>query len=163
MLKSLLGRMAIFLLIFAVAEVLYDYVEVRWHVPLGTWYELLWTTPRVLMVWLAATWLSHRAKPSTLATPPAPPATRHSSLLLQARSTVLWFYGILAVAAMLLRIALGDLMPPPEWHHALMDYLGPILMTIALIPATYYSRSLVPAGMAIVIMVVLFPELKAQL
>src|SRR6266566_766291 len=56
MLKSLLGRMAIFLLIFAVAEVLYDYVEVRWHVPLGTWYELLWTIPRVLMVWLAATW-----------------------------------------------------------------------------------------------------------
>lgn len=54
--KSLFGRMAIFLVIFAVCEVGYDYVEVWRHVPFGTWYELLWTIPRTLMVWLAASW-----------------------------------------------------------------------------------------------------------
>jgi two-component system, cell cycle sensor histidine kinase and response regulator CckA len=54
--KSLFGRMAIFLLIFSACEVAYDYVEVWWHVPFGTWYELLWTIPRVLLVWLATSW-----------------------------------------------------------------------------------------------------------
>ena len=54
--KSLFGRMALFLSIFAVCEVVYDYVEVWWHVPFGTWYELLWSIPRVLMIWLATTW-----------------------------------------------------------------------------------------------------------
>ena len=54
--KSLFGRMAIFLAIFFACEVAYDYVEVWWHVPFGTWYELLWTIPRAVMVWLAASW-----------------------------------------------------------------------------------------------------------
>jgi len=54
--RSLFGRMAVFLAVFAVCEVVYDYVEVSWHVPFGTWYELLWTIPRTLMVWLAASW-----------------------------------------------------------------------------------------------------------
>src|SRR5215472_6580017 len=54
--KSLLGRMAVFLVIFFACEIAYDYVEVWWHVPFGTWYELLWTIPRVFMVWLATTW-----------------------------------------------------------------------------------------------------------
>src|SRR5262249_26180426 len=54
--RSLFGRMAVFLYLFVVCEVVYDYVEVWRHVPFGTWYELLWTIPRVFMVWLAATW-----------------------------------------------------------------------------------------------------------
>ena len=54
--KSLFGRMALFLVIFFACEVAYDYVEVWGHVPFGTWYELLWTIPRVLMVWLASSW-----------------------------------------------------------------------------------------------------------
>ena len=54
--KSLFARMAVFLLLFVACEVAYDYVEVWWHVPFGTWYELLWTVPRVLMIWLAASW-----------------------------------------------------------------------------------------------------------
>ena len=85
------------------------------------------------------------------------------SLLLHARSTVLLFYGILALAAMLLRVALGDVAATPLWYRDYMDYAGPILMMLALIPATYYSRSLLPAGIAVVIMAVLFPELKANL
>jgi hypothetical protein len=84
-------------------------------------------------------------------------------LILNARSTVLWFYGSLAVAAMLLRVALGDTAPDPLWYRDFADYAGPILMMLVLIPATYYSRSLVPAGMAVAIMAVLFPELRANL
>ena len=72
-------------------------------------------------------------------------------LFLQARSTVLWFYGSLAVAAMVLRIVLGDTAPAPLWYRDSMDYSGPILMTLALIPATYYSRSLVPAGACVLV------------
>jgi len=54
--RSLFGRVAFFLAVFAVCEVVYDYLQVWRHVPFGTWYELLWTIPRVLMVWLAASW-----------------------------------------------------------------------------------------------------------
>lgn len=56
LIRSLFGRMAIFLFIFAAGEVTYDSVEVWQHVPFGTWYELLWTIPRVLMVWVASSW-----------------------------------------------------------------------------------------------------------
>jgi hypothetical protein len=83
-------------------------------------------------------------------------------LIVQARSTVLWLYGILAVAAMLLRVALGDTAPEPLWYRDFMDCGGPLLMMLALIPATYFSRSLVPAAMAVAIMAILFPELKAN-
>jgi len=54
--RSLFGRMAVFLAIFVICEVSFDYVEVRWNVPFGTWYELLWTLPRLLLVWLATSW-----------------------------------------------------------------------------------------------------------
>ena len=96
-------------------------------------------------LWLGAIWITRKP------------------LLLQARSTVLWLYGILAVAAMLLRVVLGDVAPEMLWYRDYMDYGGPLLMMLALIPATYFSRSLVPAGMAVVIMAILFPELKADL
>ena len=54
--RSLFGKMAIFLAIFVACEVAYDYLQVRWNVPFGTWYELLWTVPRLLLVWLATSW-----------------------------------------------------------------------------------------------------------
>jgi hypothetical protein len=84
-------------------------------------------------------------------------------LLLQARSTILWFYGIQAVAAMLLRVFLGDVAPDPRWYLGYLDYTGPLLMTGVLIVTTHHSRSLIPAGMAVMIMVILFPELRANL
>lgn len=84
-------------------------------------------------------------------------------LILQARSTGLWLYGILGVAAMVLRVLLGDTTLAEGWYHDGMDYAGPILMMLALVPATYYSRSLVPAGMAVAIMAILFPELRGAL
>lgn len=54
--KSLFGRAAIFLALFAICESVYLYAEIWGHVPFGTWYELLWTIPRTLMVWLATSW-----------------------------------------------------------------------------------------------------------
>ncbi len=56
--KSLFGRVAIFLVLFAICETVYLYAEVWWHVRFGTWYELLWTIPRTLMIWLAASWVA---------------------------------------------------------------------------------------------------------
>jgi hypothetical protein len=84
-------------------------------------------------------------------------------LLVQARSTVLLLYGMLALAAVALRVLLGDATPQLLWYRSGMELSGPILLALAMIPATYFSRSLVPAGLAVAIMVILFPELKPQL
>ena len=96
-------------------------------------------------LWLGVTWIGR------------------DPLLRQARTTVLWLYGALALAAMALRVLLGDNAPAVQWYCAWMEAAGPPLMMLVLIPATYVSRSLVPAGMAVAIMAILFPELKANL
>lgn len=84
-------------------------------------------------------------------------------LIRQARSTVLWFYGSLALVAMVLRVCLGDAAPDSQWLRNSLDYLGPLFMLVALILTTYFSRSLIPAGMAVAIVVILFPEMRANL
>jgi len=56
--KSLFGRVAVFLALFAICESVYLYAEIWRHVPFGTWYELLWTIPRTLMIWLATSWVA---------------------------------------------------------------------------------------------------------
>lgn len=86
-----------------------------------------------------------------------------SKLLTRARSTVLMVYGSIAVAAMVLRVLFegagpADLQP---WQQ-MMDYSGPLLMAALLAIATYHTRSLLPATMATVIAVILFPELRAR-
>ncbi|MFT4546065.1 MAG: hypothetical protein ACI9MB_000006 [Verrucomicrobiales bacterium] len=78
------------------------------------------------------------------------------------RSTVLWFYGLLAVVAMVIRIYWEGARPAGIGGFAkFMDLGGPLLMAAALMAASYFSRSLVAGGMAAVILVILFPELKA--
>jgi PAS domain S-box-containing protein len=69
--RSLFGRMAIFLVLFSIGEVFYDYIEVFWNVPFGTWYELLWTIPRTFMVWLAASWTAPKEAEPEFAEGPA--------------------------------------------------------------------------------------------
>jgi PAS domain S-box-containing protein len=54
--KSLFGRMAIFLVIFGIGDSFFVYAQTWQGLQFGTWYELLWTVPRILMVWLAASW-----------------------------------------------------------------------------------------------------------
>lgn len=90
-------------------------------------------------------------------------AITRSELLLRARSTVLWVYGAMAVAGMLLRVVVEhDAVAGADWLHAWMDYLGPLLMAVVLVAATYFSRSLIPAMMAMIIVIILFPELRAN-
>jgi hypothetical protein len=79
----------------------------------------------------------------------------------ETRSTVLWLYGAFATAAMLLRVAFEpthryDLTPA----NVVMNLAGPILMTAVLIVAAYLSRSLLPSVAAVLIAVVLLPELR---
>ena len=84
-------------------------------------------------------------------------------LLKEARSTVLWFYGILSVTAMIIRVILErGAAVDPLWYMAFMDYAGPLMMSGILVFAAYFSRSLIPAVMASVIAIILFPELKAN-
>jgi PAS domain S-box-containing protein len=56
--RSLFGRVAIFLAMFTVGGSLYVYLQTWAHLSTGTWYELLWTVPRTLMIWLAASWVA---------------------------------------------------------------------------------------------------------
>ena len=91
-------------------------------------------------------------------------AVRPAPLLRDARSTVLFLYGALALAAMTLRVVVeGRLAVPEGLVLAYREHLGPLLMAGALVVATWWSRSLLPAAMASVLLVILFPALKANL
>ena len=56
--KSLFGRMAIFLVLFGIGDSVFVYLQTWQGLQFGTRYELLWTIPRTLMVWLATTWVA---------------------------------------------------------------------------------------------------------
>jgi hypothetical protein len=88
---------------------------------------------------------------------------RRIRVIIESRSTVLWIYGALAVMGMVLRVVIERGAPLDlEWHNVFMDYAGPFIMAGALGFAAYYSRSLIPAFMAAIIAIILFPELKAN-
>lgn len=79
-------------------------------------------------------------------------------LLIKARSTVVFFYGVTALAAMIVRVVIQRGVP----GNVFMDYTGPLLIAAALTVITYYSRSLIPAAIAAFILVILFPELRSH-
>jgi len=85
---------------------------------------------------------------------------RPSPLLQGARSTVLWIYGALAIACMAVR---GTIDPHAAADAVWLDLGGPFLMIVVLIWASYFSRSIIPSGMAMLIGLVLMPELKDHL
>ncbi len=58
LIKSLFGRMAIFLVLFGICDSIFVYAQTWQGLKFGTWYELLWTVPRVLVIWLAASWVA---------------------------------------------------------------------------------------------------------
>lgn len=94
-------------------------------------------------LWLTLVWLSS------------------STILRQARSTVLFIYGGLALTAMILRVVFeGHVLVDIHSWQPMFDFAGPIMITIALGFASYYSSSLIPASMAVGIVIILFPELK---
>lgn len=81
-------------------------------------------------------------------------------LIRNARSTVLVSYGAIAVAAMILRVLFErDL--PSDILNKTIDYSGPLMITVCLLFATYFTRSLIPAVFAYIVVIILFPELKA--
>ena len=62
--RSLFGRVALFLLAFSVGDLVYVYVQNWGNMPDASWYELLWTVPRTLLIGLAAFWtLPSEAEP----------------------------------------------------------------------------------------------------
>ena len=88
---------------------------------------------------------------------------RPSQVLLATRSTVLWLYGVLALAGMALRVVIERGAPlDPHWSRLTQDAAGPLLMAVALVLAAYYSRSLVPTLLGAGILVILFPEMRAS-
>lgn len=80
--------------------------------------------------------------------------------LVRARSTVLSFYGALAVAAMLVRLTAER---DAGSFAVAAELAGPIAMAAIMLFATYFSRSWIPAAMGAFIIVVLVPDLKAAL
>ncbi|MCX5789597.1 MAG: hypothetical protein NTX64_13995 [Elusimicrobia bacterium] len=85
-------------------------------------------------------------------------------LVLEARSAVLVMYGALAVAALALRVAFEQGRPGALAPLAAAASLGgPLLMAAALLRAAYFSRSLLPVGMACALGVVLLPQLEAEI
>ncbi|MBI5209699.1 MAG: hypothetical protein HY927_07005 [Elusimicrobia bacterium] len=88
-------------------------------------------------------------------------SVKRTPLLLQARSTVLIIYGALAVSAMFLRVFLEAGRPGDETGLApLLSVAGPLMMAASLAVAAFHSRSLLPAVMGAVAVVILLPELK---
>ncbi len=85
---------------------------------------------------------------------------RKSPVLIGARSTVLWIYGVLALVCMTVRATIDA---AAAQDPVFFDLGGPLLMTLALVWASWFSRSMIPSGMAMLIGIVLFPELKERL
>ena len=91
--RSLFGRVAIFLAMFAAGGSFYVYLQTWAHLPSGTWYELLWTVPRVFLIWAVASW----AAPEK--TEPSPEVSSREALLLAQFAHIAFPLIVLAMAA----------------------------------------------------------------
>jgi len=90
--KSLFGRMALFLVLFGIGDSTFVYAQTWQGLQFGTWYELLWTLPRMLMVWLATSWVAPK-EPE-----PALEETSSESLLLAQFAHIAFPLLVLAMA-----------------------------------------------------------------
>lgn len=54
--RAVFVRIGIFYLAYSVADVVYLTAEAAWHIMPGTWFDLLWSLPRLAAVVLALTW-----------------------------------------------------------------------------------------------------------
>ncbi|MBI2682048.1 MAG: PAS domain-containing protein [Acidobacteriales bacterium] len=52
----LFTRIAAFFLAYAIADGIYLYAEAAWHNRVGSWLDLLWTVPRIVLIISAITW-----------------------------------------------------------------------------------------------------------
>jgi PAS domain S-box-containing protein len=90
--KSLFGRMALFLVFFGIGDSVFVYAQTWQGLQFGTWYELLWSIPRTLMVWLATSWVAPK-EPE-----PALKETSSESLLLAQFAHIAFPLLVLAMA-----------------------------------------------------------------
>ncbi|MEQ1917557.1 MAG: hypothetical protein ABL955_00030 [Elusimicrobiota bacterium] len=91
-------------------------------------------------------------------------AARPTPMIRGGRSTVLLIYGALAMTAMFLRVAFEQGRPDSALAgQAAMSLAGPLLMAAALVFAAYYSRSLLPIGMASLMVIILLPQLRREI
>ena len=91
--RSLFGRVAVFLAMFTVGGTLYVYLQTWAHLPTGTWYELLWTVPRVFLIWAVASWTAPEQ------TEPSPKESPREALLLAQFAHIAFPLMVLAMAA----------------------------------------------------------------
>ena len=91
--RSLFGRMAVFLAMFTVGGSLYVYLQTWAGLQTGTWYELLWTVPRIALVWMVTTW----AAPGEAEA--APKDSSREALLLAQFAHIVFPLVVLAMAA----------------------------------------------------------------
>lgn len=66
--RDLFLRLGFFYLAYSIADAVYLSVEAAWQISPGTWFDLLWSLPRLLAVVLAFTWNWHE-EPETLRSP----------------------------------------------------------------------------------------------
>ncbi len=91
-------------------------------------------------------------------------AARPTPMIRGGRSTVLLIYGALAMTAMFLRVAFEQGRPDSALAgQAAMSLAGPLLMAVALVFAAYDSRSLLPIGMASLMVIILLPQLRREI
>ena len=93
LIRSLFGRMAIFLVLFGIGDSIFVYAQTWQGLHFGTWYELMWTVPRILMIWMATNWVPVE-EPE-----PALKETSSESLLLAQFAHIAFPLLVLAMAA----------------------------------------------------------------
>ncbi|MCP4396139.1 MAG: hypothetical protein GY801_02350 [bacterium] len=87
-------------------------------------------------------------------------ATQNAAIR-DSRSTVLWNIGILAFCLMCLRVILGETLDFSSNAFLQFQILsGPLLIAALMVFAAYFTRSYVPVYLALVIAVIIFPEIK---
>ena len=88
-------------------------------------------------------------------------STVRNPAIRDSRSTVLWNIGILAFCMMVLRVFLGetlDFSSNPILQFQILS--GPILIAGLMFLAGYFTKSYVPVYLALIVLVIIFPEIK---
>ncbi|MDM8516060.1 hypothetical protein QUF76_07670 [Desulfobacterales bacterium HSG16] len=86
-----------------------------------------------------------------------------TSVFKDCRSTILWNIGMLALCLMMIRLFSKDLAGMDlNFLTKLMVVGGPFIITLLMLTAGYFSRSWIPVVTALVMIVLILPEIKSQ-
>ena len=87
---------------------------------------------------------------------------KKSELLYQCRSSVLWSISVFALALMILRVIRPEHSVETSTLTQTMILSGPILMSLILLLTAYFSQSSLPVYNSLIVLVLVFPEIKDQ-